>query len=68
LYGGATISRMLAQRIEQGIGRGARGAGDHCVVLLAGSDLAGWIAKDANFQLLTDVPPFSVAVGFRVRG
>lgn len=27
LYGGATISRMLAQRIEQGIGRGARGSG-----------------------------------------
>lgn len=53
LYGGATISRMLAQRIEQGIGRGARGAGDHCVVVLAGADLAGWIAKDANFRLLT---------------
>lgn len=53
LYGGATISRMLAQRIEQGIGRGARGAGDHCVVILAGADLAGWIAKDANFRLLT---------------
>lgn len=45
LYGGASISRMLAQRIEQGIGRGARGSGDHCVVILAGADLAGWIAK-----------------------
>jgi len=53
LRGGATISRMLAQRIEQSIGRGARGSGDHCVVLLMGSDLAGWVAKDANFKLLT---------------
>lgn len=31
-YGGTTITRMIAQRKEQGIGRGARGAGDHCVV------------------------------------
>src|SRR5262249_9368696 len=52
LYGGATITRMLAQRIEQGIGRGARGAGDHCVVLLVGPDLAAWISKDANFRFL----------------
>jgi replicative superfamily II helicase len=53
LYGGTAISRMLAQRIEQGIGRGARGSGDHCVVLLAGAKLASWVAKDANFRLLT---------------
>jgi replicative superfamily II helicase len=53
LYGGATIIRMLAQRIEQGIGRGARGAGDHCAVILFGSNLAAWIAKDANFRYLT---------------
>lgn len=63
LYGGATISRMLAQRIEQGIGRGARGAGDHCVVLLAGSDLAGWIAKDANFKLLTSATRAQLEMG-----
>lgn len=66
LYGGATISRMLAQRIEQGIGRGARGAGDHCVVLLAGSDLAGWIAKDANFQLLTTATRAQLDMGSTV--
>jgi replicative superfamily II helicase len=63
LYGGASISRMLAQRIEQGIGRGARGAGDHCVVLLAGSDLAGWIAKDANFSLLTSATRAQLEMG-----
>lgn len=66
LYGGATISRMLAQRIEQGIGRGARGAGDHCVVLLAGSDLAGWIAKDANFRLLTSATRAQLDMGSTV--
>jgi replicative superfamily II helicase len=66
LYGGATISRMLAQRIEQGIGRGARGAGDHCVVLLVGPDLAGWIAKDANFKLLTSATRAQLDMGSTV--
>lgn len=66
LYGGATISRMLAQRIEQGIGRGARGAGDHCVVLLSGADLAGWIAKDANFRLLTSATRAQLDMGSTV--
>ena len=53
LYGAATMTRMLAQRIEQGIGRGARGSGDHCVILMAGADLAAWLAKEANFRFLT---------------
>ena len=66
LYGGASISRMLAQRIEQGIGRGARGSGDHCVVILAGADLAGWIAKDANFQLLTSATRAQLDIGSTV--
>lgn len=66
LYGGVTISRMLAQRIEQGIGRGARGAGDHCVVLLSGADLAGWIAKDANFRLLTSATRAQLDMGSTV--
>lgn len=63
LYGGATITRMLAQRIEQGIGRGARGSGDHCVVLLVGSDLAAWIAKDANFRFLTSATRAQIEMG-----
>ncbi len=63
LYGGGTITRMLAQRIEQGIGRGARGSGDHCVVLLAGADLAAWVAKDANFRFLTSATRAQLKIG-----
>lgn len=63
LYGGETITRMLAQRIEQGIGRGARGAGDHCVVLLIGADIAGWIAKEANFKFLTSATRAQIEMG-----
>lgn len=66
LYGGASITRMLAQRIEQGIGRGARGSGDHCVVLLLGSDLAGWIAKQTNFQFLTTATRAQLEMGSEI--
>ncbi len=66
LFGGATITRMLAQRIEQGMGRGARGAGDHCVVLLVGSDLAGWIAKNANFTFLTKATKAQLEMGTEI--
>ena len=66
LYGGAAISRMLAQRIEQGIGRGARGSGDHCVVLLVGANLASWVAKDANFRLLTGATRAQLDMGATV--
>lgn len=66
LYGGVTITRMLAQRIEQGIGRGARGAGDYCVVLLVGADLAGWIAKDANFKFLTSATKAQLEMGAEI--
>ncbi len=66
LYGGVTITRMLAQRIEQGIGRGARGSGDHCVILLEGADIAGWIAKDANFRFLTSATRAQLEMGAEI--
>ena len=53
LLGGRSVNSTLAQRIEQGIGRGARGAGDWCVVILLGQELVGWMSKEANFRFLT---------------
>lgn len=66
LYGGATMTRMLAQRIEQGIGRGARGSGDYCVVILAGKDLVAWIAKDTNFRFLTSATRAQLEIGTEI--
>ena len=66
LYDSSSITRMLAQRIEQGIGRGARGSGDHCVVLLASKDLASWISKDANFQFLTSATKAQIGIGMEI--
>lgn len=66
LYGGTTITRMLAQRIEQGMGRGARGAGDHCVVLLVGKDISSWVSKDANFRFLTSATKAQLEMGIEI--
>ena len=66
LYGGKTITKMMAQRIEQGIGRGSRGAGDYCVVILTGSDLSGWISKKANFSFLTSATRAQLEIGTEI--
>jgi replicative superfamily II helicase len=49
----SAVSSLLAQRIEQGIGRGTRGGGDYCAVMLIGSKLVGWIGRKSNFAFLT---------------
>ncbi|QDV66272.1 DEAD/DEAH box helicase [Crateriforma conspicua] len=66
LAGGASLVQMLAQRIEQGIGRGARGSGDHCVVIMSGPDLAGWLAKNANFMMLTSATRAQIEMGVQI--
>ncbi|QLE09951.1 DEAD/DEAH box helicase [Pseudoalteromonas shioyasakiensis] len=66
LFGGKTITKMLAQRIEQGVGRGARGAGDYCVVIMVGSDLAAWIAKKNNFKYLTNATRAQLQMGAEI--
>jgi replicative superfamily II helicase len=66
LAGGESLVRMLAQRIEQGIGRGARGSGDYCVVIMSGADLAGWLAKKANFAMLTSATRAQIEMGVQI--
>ncbi len=66
LNGGNTITRLQAQRIEQGLGRGARGGGDYCVVLISGSSLVAWIAKEANFRYLTSATRAQLEMGAEV--
>lgn len=66
LGGGGDVNGGLAQRIEQGIGRGARGSGDYCVVLLVGPSLVSWISKDANARLLTSATRAQVEMGDEV--
>ena len=66
LEGSGTINTNLAQRIEQGMGRGTRGGGDHCVVLLLGKDLVGWVSRASNLRLLTNTTQEQVRLGIEV--
>ncbi|MBD1904045.1 DEAD/DEAH box helicase family protein [Trichocoleus sp. FACHB-6] len=51
--GGAELISALAQRIEQGMGRAARGSGDYCVVIVTGKDLTAWLGRSAHLKFLT---------------
>ena len=64
--GSATINTAIAQRIEQGMGRGTRGAGDHCVVVLAGTALTKWISNHANRALLTSPTRVQLNLGMAI--
>ena len=49
----AAVNSLLAQRIEQGIGRGTRGGADYCVIMMVGSNLVAWIGRKKNLDYLT---------------
>jgi hypothetical protein len=59
----SAVSSLLAQRIEQGIGRGTRGGGDYCAVILVGSKLVGWIGRKSNLAFLTASTRVQLAMG-----
>lgn len=64
--GGSVRNNALAQRIEQGIGRGARGSGDYCVVILAGPDLNAWVGRSSHLPLLTSSTRAQLDMGFEI--
>ena len=66
LEGSSTINTTIAQRIEQGMGRATRGAGDYCVVILAGTALAKWISNHANRALLTSPTRVQLELGIAI--
>lgn len=66
LEGGVAINSTLAQRIEQGMGRGARGAGDWCVVVICGKDLVSWISRASNLKLLTTSTRAQLQMGWEI--
>ena len=68
LQGLSSINIALAQRVEQGMGRGTRGAGDFCVVLLLGADLVGWLGHHATQQILTPGTRAQVTLGREIAG
>jgi replicative superfamily II helicase len=64
--GGIELINSVAQRIEQGIGRGARGAGDYCVVILTGKSLAAWIGRSNHLKSLTKSTHAQIEMGIEI--
>ena len=50
------------------MGRGARGGGDYCVVILTGKDLIAWIDRPANHRFLTSSTRAQLKIGMDVGG
>ncbi|MDB5072644.1 MAG: helicase [Candidatus Eremiobacteraeota bacterium] len=63
LYGGDELAAAVARTIEQGMGRGARGASDYCIVIFAGRSLESWIAKRANLRHLSLATQIQIEIG-----
>ncbi|MDR3719105.1 MAG: DEAD/DEAH box helicase family protein [Bryobacteraceae bacterium] len=64
--GAASLNRAVAQKIEQGMGRAARGPGDYCVVIVMGKDLVSWLGKDANLRFLTTSTYSQLEMGIEI--
>lgn len=65
LQGSSQIELGLAQRVEQGMGRGTRGAGDYCVVILTGN-VVDWISRRANAAIITEASRAQLEIGLAV--
>jgi len=62
----SSTSIAQAQKVEQGMGRGTRGAGDYCVVLLLGKDLVAWLGQNGTQQTLTPGTRAQVKLGHEI--
>lgn len=66
LQGSVMVVKTLAERIEQGIGRGVRGSGDYCAVILMGTDLVEWVKTESNQRFFTRPMRAQIMLGLEV--
>ena len=66
LMGSGPINKMIAQRVEQGLGRASRGTADNSVNILIGRDLVNWISQTANMNFLTGSTYAQIEIGKEV--
>ena len=57
------IRSSLAQKIEQGLGRGVRSGADYCVVILVGDDLTHFLSLTENQNLLSPQTRVQIEMG-----
>ena len=62
------LRQQIAQRIEQGIGRGVRSRADYCVVLLVGKALVSFITEVENQSFFTEETKLQIEIGKKLTG
>ena len=57
------LKRQIAQKIEQGMGRGVRSRTDHCVVILTGKHLVSFMSQVENQSFFTAETKRQIGIG-----
>ena len=60
------LKRQIAQRIEQGMGRGVRSRTDYCVVILTGKNLVSFMTQVDNQSFFTEETKRQIEIGKRL--
>ena len=60
------LKRQIAQRIEQGMGRGVRSRTDYCVVILTGKNLVSFMTQTDNQSFFTEETKRQIEIGKRL--
>ena len=60
------INKKLAQRIEQGLGRGVRGEKDYCAILIIGSDLVKFMRSKSTKKYFSLQTQKQIDIGLQV--
>lgn len=62
------IRNQLAQRVEQGMGRGIRGFTDYCIVIVTGRDLTNFISNKTKRKYLSKEAQLQIEIGEKLAG
>lgn len=63
-----TINKRLAQKIEQGIGRGVRGEKDYCILLIIGSDIVKFMRSITTNKYFSAQTRKQIEIGLSIGG
>jgi len=59
----ARMRRQLAQRVEQGMGRGIRGTSDWCIVVVTGDRLTDFLSEESKRKFLSKEAQLQTKIG-----
>lgn len=60
------IDVKIAQKIEQGLGRGVRGEKDYCVILLIGNDILNVVSNSRYKKFFSEQTQMQIKIGLQV--